>query len=225
MEGVTAKSASVWQQKIGEAKMTKDELKLAFQKAFQMGQDYWYYADHEFESYNKKSDAIRAKFNEMVKETIEEALANEALEKMAENARELGLDYEPEPVPVAVVRWNDIGHISWRTHVMLSDDTPLYTTPPQRTWVGLTPACPQGLTQYECEVEGVDLVCFLEYTPDEEGSLNSYGLLNEPGTYENFELVNAYVKGTDVDIGHLLLQYLVDHITTTALEDLKNDDL
>ena len=40
--------------------------------------------------------------------------------------------------PVAVVRWNDIGHISWRTHVMLSDNTPLYTTPPQRTWVGLT---------------------------------------------------------------------------------------
>ena len=69
---------------------------------------------------------------------IKEALANEALDRMAENARELGLDYEPEPVPVAVVRWNDIGHISWRTHVMLSDDTPLYTTPPQRTWVGLT---------------------------------------------------------------------------------------
>ena len=56
--------------------MTKDEaLKLAFQKAFQMGQDYWYYANHEFESYNKKSDEIRAKFNKMVKETIEEALA------------------------------------------------------------------------------------------------------------------------------------------------------
>ena len=96
---------------------------------------------------------------------------------------------------------------------------------PQRTWVGLTPACPQGLTEYACAVEGVNLVCFLEYTPDEEGSLNSYGLLNEPSTYENLELVNAYVKGTDVDIGHLLLQYLVDHITTTALEDLKNDDL
>ncbi len=55
--------------------MTKDELKLAFQKAFQMGQDYWYHADHEFESYNKKSDAIRAKFNEMVEETIKEVLA------------------------------------------------------------------------------------------------------------------------------------------------------
>ena len=98
----------------------------------------------------------------------------------------------------------------------------LYT---QRTWVGLTPACPQGLTEYACEVEGVDLVCFLEYTPDEEGSRDSRGLLDEPGTFENLELVNAYVKGTDVDIGHLLLQYLVDHITTTALEDLKNDDL
>jgi hypothetical protein len=96
---------------------------------------------------------------------------------------------------------------------------------PQRTWVGLTPACPQGLTEYACEVEGVDLVCFLEYTPDEEGSRDSRGLLDEPGTFENLELVNAYVKGTDVDIGHLLLQYLVDHITTTALEDLKNDDL
>ena len=88
-----------------------------------------------------------------------------------------------------------------------------------------TPVCPQGLTEYACEVEGVDLVCFLEYTPDEEGSRDSRGLLDEPGTYENMELVNAYVKGTDVDIGHLLLQYLVDHITTTALKDLKNDDL
>ena len=95
---------------------------------------------------------------------------------------------------------------------------------PQRTWVGLTPACPKGLIEYHCDVEGVDLVCFLEYTPDEEGSRDSYGLLNEPGTSENLELVNAYVKGTDVDIGHLLLQYLVDHITTTALEDFKNDD-
>jgi len=63
--------------------MTKDELKLAFQKAFQMGQNYWYYADHEFESYNKKSDAIRAKFNEMVKETIEEALAHPEQEPVA----------------------------------------------------------------------------------------------------------------------------------------------
>ncbi len=85
--------------------------------------------------------------------------------------------------------------------------------------------CPKGMVAFECEVEGVELLCFLEYTPDEEGSRDSRGLLNEPGTYENMELVNAYIKGTDIDIGHLLLQYLVDHITTTALEDMKNDDL
>ena len=52
--------------------------------------------------------------------------------------REIDRITQNKQEPVAVVRWNDIGHISWRTHVMLSDDTPLYTTPPQRTWVGLT---------------------------------------------------------------------------------------
>jgi len=91
-------------------------------------------------------------------------------------------------------------------------------------WINPTPACPKGLIEYACEVEGVDLVCFLEYIPKEEGSLDSYGLLNEPNTPENMDLVNAYVKGTDVDIGHLLMQYLVDHITSTAIEDFKHDD-
>jgi hypothetical protein len=88
-----------------------------------------------------------------------------------------------------------------------------------------TPACPKGLNEYECEVEGVDLVCHLEYTPEELGSRDSHGLPNEPDYPEDMELVNAYVKGTDIDIGHLLLQGIVDHITTTALEDFKNDDL
>ena len=87
-----------------------------------------------------------------------------------------------------------------------------------------TPACPKGLNEYEVEVEGVDLVCYLEYTPDEEGSRDSHGLSNEPDYPETMELVSAYIRGTDVDIGHLLLQYLVDHITTTALEDFKNDN-
>lgn len=88
-----------------------------------------------------------------------------------------------------------------------------------------TPSCPKGLVEYECEVEGVALVCYLEYTPEELGSRDSRGLPNEPDYPEDMELVNAYVKGTDLDIGHLILQSLVDHITTTALEDMKNDDL
>ena len=86
-----------------------------------------------------------------------------------------------------------------------------------------TPSCPRGLTEYACEVEGVELVCHLEYTPFEDVGRDSYGLPSEPGTAEDMDLVNAYIKGTDIDIGHLLLQGIVDHITTTALEELKND--
>ena len=88
-----------------------------------------------------------------------------------------------------------------------------------------TPPCPQGIIEFACELEGVDLVCHLEYIPEELGSLDSDGLPNEPDYGETMELVSAYIKGTDIDIGHLLLQGLVDHITTTALEDYKNDDL
>ena len=78
---------------------------------------------------------------------IKEALANEALEKMAENARELGLDYEPEQEPVAWRAWvskfpqgtgSDWVYV---TKPIMKDSVhnqPLYTTPPQRTWVGLT---------------------------------------------------------------------------------------
>jgi hypothetical protein len=86
-----------------------------------------------------------------------------ALDKMAENARELGLDYEP----VAPVRedWGPGPHechrltaapvqepVAWRYRGILHDFdpsdwaegpvTPLYTTPPaaQQQWVGLTDA-------------------------------------------------------------------------------------
>ena len=117
-------------------------------------------------------------------------------------------------------------YMSWDTPTVVNlPKIPLYTTPPQRTWVGLTPACPQGIIEFACELEGVDLVCHLEYVPEELGALDSRGLSDEPDYAETMELVSAYIKGTDIDIGHLLLQGLVDHITTTALEDYKNDDL
>ena len=70
--------------------------------------------------------------------TLREALANEALEKMAENARELGLDYEPEQEPVAWAKFSAKGNIIDLLSEPDDDYTPLYTTPPQRTWVGLT---------------------------------------------------------------------------------------
>lgn len=39
----------------------------------------------------------------------------------------------PDGEPVAVVHWDDIGHISWRTNVMLADGTLLYTAPPDQS--------------------------------------------------------------------------------------------
>ena len=78
--------------------------------------------------------------------------ANEALDKMAENARELGLDYEPaQQEPVAWgVDWGKAGDIPCVSiikrlpgggiEVIAVEYAPYsYTSPPaQRTWVGLT---------------------------------------------------------------------------------------
>ncbi len=83
------------------------------------------------------------------------------LDKMAENARELGLDYEPvqaeKQEPVGVFRDDDdIGHVDLLAHqqMLLKEGDLLYTTPqpqefvcstglchytqPQREWVSLT---------------------------------------------------------------------------------------
>ena len=67
--------------------------------------------------------------------------AQQALDKMAENARELGLDYEPAQEPVAYLCENAVGHkyFRWKKPSSTYKPVALYTTPPaQRTWVGLT---------------------------------------------------------------------------------------
>jgi hypothetical protein len=77
---------------------------------------------------------------------IEKYLANDALEKKAENARELGLNYEPDQEPVAWMSKHRFDELRQGFTVMTTltkqrafeDDVALYTTPPQRTWVGLT---------------------------------------------------------------------------------------
>ena len=83
---------------------------------------------------------------------------------------------------------------------------------------GPTPSCPSGLFQFECCIEDVDLICFLEYSPEEKGSTDSYGSPYEPDLEEGMMLNNAYIAGTDVDIAHMILQSLVDHIEVSALE-------
>jgi len=81
-----------------------------------------------------------------------------------------------------------------------------------------TPNCPRGLFEFACSVEDVDLVCFLEYCPPEKGSVDSYGSPYEPDIEEGMQLNNAYIAGTDVDIAHIILQSMVDHIEVSALE-------
>jgi hypothetical protein len=79
---------------------------------------------------------------------------DEALDKKAENARELGLDYEPVQEPVAWMFQHeetgrtmcvDAQQVEWgfeKSNPRLKKIAPLYTTPPaaQRQWVGLTDA-------------------------------------------------------------------------------------
>ena len=92
--------------------MTKDEaLKKAFKQAFQLGQDYWYQADHEYESQNKKSDVTRAKFEQLMEDAIKEALE------------------QPEQEPVG--KFAKFTDGIWREVTDGSAGVPLYTTPPQ----------------------------------------------------------------------------------------------
>lgn len=87
--------------------------------------------------------------------------------------------------------------------------------------MNIAPPCPDGMLEINIECEGVDLVCFFEYTPAESGSKDSMGLLYEPDTVAECTLASAYVG--DVDIAHLLLQYLVDDLEATALEYTKEE--
>jgi hypothetical protein len=106
--------------------MTKEALKLALEAFENIKND-----PFKFDLKDDIDNAITA---------IKEALANEALEKMAENARELGLDYEPAQEPLGFM---NAGHV----HEMQQGRLPygyvypnggagagvaVYTTPPQR---------------------------------------------------------------------------------------------
>ena len=83
------------------------------------------------------------------------------------------------------------------------------------------PPCPDGMLELNIKCEGVDLVCHFDYTPAESGSTDSMGLLYEPDQVAECTLASAYVG--DVDIAHLLLQYLVDDLEATALKHTQED--
>ena len=61
---------------------------------------------------------------------------DDALNKKAENARELGLNYEPEPERFLVATIGNWGRVEWADGVFPSLGNKLYSAPPK--WVGLT---------------------------------------------------------------------------------------
>jgi len=72
-----------------------------------------------------------------IKELEAELAKQKALDKKAENARELGLDYEVEQEPVACIVGGEVylaDEIDWEE----LGGTPLYAAPPRKPWVGLT---------------------------------------------------------------------------------------
>jgi len=77
-----------------------------------------------------------------------------------------------------------------------------------------------GLEEFYFHLDEIDrtLVCFLEFSPGDVGSTDEYGLKNEPDYPDTWTLVQAFVKGTDVDIAPLLTQEMVDAIQISAQE-------
>ena len=75
--------------------MTKEALKLALEALVLNNAEWKHLADSGDSGYWSAEDQNHYKQTEQAIAAVQRALANEALDKMAENARELGLDYEP----------------------------------------------------------------------------------------------------------------------------------
>ncbi len=105
----------------------KDEaLKLALKKAFDLGKRYWQQANSDFTSQWRKSDVTLASFNQLVEDTIRDALAEQPAQQQE---------------PVAWMYVNKDGECEQIEFGEAFDDpsvTLLYTAPPKREWVGLT---------------------------------------------------------------------------------------
>ena len=121
------------------ARMATDKSKEAMKLALEALEEAWYHVG-TFQPTEKAID-LYDEARTALREALAEQPAQQALDKMAENARELGLDYEPaQQEPVACVQ--DLDEVK-RKHLVYEKGMdwkdPLYTSPPaQRTWVGLS---------------------------------------------------------------------------------------
>jgi hypothetical protein len=108
----------------------------------------------------------------------------QALDKKADNARELGLDYEPvskdnsnyryDPPVAEPVAWAWLDDDEWQFATSWSDEPPtyakpLYTTPQQRPFVGLT----DEEVEEACVPLGAAMLSFTEVARAIEAKLRS----------------------------------------------------
>ena len=75
---------------------------------------------------------------------------------------------------------------------------------------------------YECdELNGMELACFFEYEEEELGSVDSYGLKNEPDYPASWTLIHVYLPdGTD--IFGILHEALLQDIHECAVDYFEN---
>ena len=138
-----------------------EELKMALNKAFQLGQRYWSWADSEYSSHWKKADAAKSEFDQLVQDTINAALAEQPAQHEPVECQYGKGGYAcceggpckadeqnnaPQPAqqqePVA---WMNILEDGYKclTHNPIPNWTPLYTSPQAQEFV-----CSTGLCHY-----------------------------------------------------------------------------
>ena len=87
---------------------------------------------------------------------IRNALADSALERMAENAREIGLDYEAaqQQEPVACPDGKQCKHGAWCTETYCQEHCEFRASPASKPWVGLTDEQIAEIASTPCAVAG-----------------------------------------------------------------------
>jgi len=79
---------------------------------------------------------------------------------------------------------------------------------------------------YFDEETEISFVCKIYYEPEEKGSRDSYGNLNEPDYPEVCYIEHMYMITDPLmrDISPLIQEGILDHICEKAMEDLNNRD-
>lgn len=77
---------------------------------------------------------------------------------------------------------------------------------------------------YECdELNGLELVCFFEHEEEELGSVDGYGLKNEPDYPEAWTLIHVYLPD-GLDIAGILHESIVQSIQEFFEQERLNAD-